>query len=473
MKQTEHSVEEPLGRVAVSGFEVLTSVAIEQSNLGAIQHNVKSYGGPVILSLPWRLLFTRHAGACRNVGNNVGDGGLSAVETKPVKIDWDFAQSELRDATARNNNDTNANSTTGDEVEGGGFIEHGCVLDVDENVSSKPDALEQQKEDVAQQPQPAEEANGVNCEGEQEGGAPSSDGGPLAAAPEIAGSSETMGVDAPPSPGVPPAEIFPARSARSEEISQTVPASPSGAAVEEPAPSTETISKHEECLKPQPQDDASAPSPSSGVVLPILAEPGSKCDPPLTTATAVPTEEDASLVRKEVADTPPAADCDASSAAPAGASVAQTAEPQQTIQDVHQPSEKCGAEEPQTEAEPANADHDERGKLDRSSSHADATQADGRHSQDTRVVPPPSPLPPPLPPPSPKAGGKNETELTASSKAVHVNKATLMELQRAREAWREAEGELERSQEERDELRATLQAVGTIPVFSSSQKQQA
>ena len=41
-----------------------------------------------------------------------------------------------------------------------------------------------------------------------------------------------------------------------------------------------------------------------------------------------------------------------------------------------------------------------------------------------------------------------------------MNKAILIELQRAREAWRGAEGELERIQEEMDELRATLQAVG-------------
>ncbi|CAN0361283.1 unnamed protein product, partial [Ectocarpus sp. 12 AP-2014] len=47
----------------------------------------------------------------------------------------------------------------------------------------------------------------------------------------------------------------------------------------------------------------------------------------------------------------------------------------------------------------------------------------------------------------------------ASSRAAVINKATLIELKRAREAWRGAEGELERSQQERDELRAILQAV--------------
>lgn len=47
----------------------------------------------------------------------------------------------------------------------------------------------------------------------------------------------------------------------------------------------------------------------------------------------------------------------------------------------------------------------------------------------------------------------------ASSRAAVINKATLIELKRAREAWRGAEGELERSQLERDELRAILHAV--------------
>ncbi|CAM9137560.1 unnamed protein product [Ectocarpus sp. 4 AP-2014] len=47
----------------------------------------------------------------------------------------------------------------------------------------------------------------------------------------------------------------------------------------------------------------------------------------------------------------------------------------------------------------------------------------------------------------------------ANSRAAVINKATLIELKRAREAWRGAEGELERSQQERDELRAILQAV--------------
>ncbi|CAN0092862.1 unnamed protein product [Ectocarpus sp. 6 AP-2014] len=47
----------------------------------------------------------------------------------------------------------------------------------------------------------------------------------------------------------------------------------------------------------------------------------------------------------------------------------------------------------------------------------------------------------------------------ASSRAAVINKATLIELKTAREAWRGAEGELERSQQERDELRAILQAV--------------
>lgn len=401
-------------------------------------------------------LLPPHAGARSNTRNDVSDGGPSAVETKPVKIDWDFAQRELKDATARNN-DNLANiggaDKTNDNIAGGGLAEQERNLDVDENASAKPEIPEQREEDVAQQPQLAAGASRVECEGEQKGDAPPLDGGPVEAAPELSGLSEMMGKDTSSSPGALSGEMTPAESARSAEMSQTGPApapTPGAAAVEEPAPSAESTNEHEERSTPQTQSDVSAPSPSPGMeppsAAPVPPEPSPKCDPPLATAAVVPTEEDSSSMT-------------------AGAPVAQAAELQKNEQEVSQPSEKCDVGEPPTDAELPNANSDdERGKVNRPASSADATQDDGRRVQDTPAAPapPPPPLPPPLPPPSPKAGVQNMAELIASSKAVHVNKATLMELQRAREAWRGAEGELERSQEERDELRATLQAVGTM-----------
>lgn len=411
------------------------------------------------MSIPVYSSLTPHEGA---YSNNIRDGGRSTTKTKPVKIDWEFAQRELRDAaTSIKNgswNNTDVEHTTNKMAsETDGLVEQELHLDelVDGNASAKPEAPEHREEDVAQQPQLAEGANRVEREGKPKGDAPSPDGGPSAEAPETSGSSEMVGVDTSPSPGALAGEISPAMISPSEETSQPVSASTPGAPVSEPAPSPspEAINKPEEYLAPQTPESASA--------TPVLPEPTCKCDTPLAKATTAPAEEGASSNR-EIADTLPTAERGTSPAMAAVAAVAQTAEPPDTALKAGQPSsEKCGGREIPTKAGLPKIDPDERATPDRPACNADATTDDGRHIQATLVAPPSQP--PPLPPSSPKAGGHTEAELTATTKAIQANKATLMELQRAREAWRGAEGELERSQEERDELRATLQAVGAIP----------
>lgn len=89
-----------------------------------------------------------------------------------------------------------------------------------------------------------------------------------------------------------------------------------------------------------------------------------------------------------------------------------------------------------------------------SSPKNEEAQEDGRLDSAPRLQTPPR---------SPVAKGTTMAACCdAAATAVYAHKvktALDIELQRAREAWRGAEGELERSQEERDELRAALQVV--------------
>lgn len=421
--------------------------------------------------------------ACGNgIKNSINAGGPSAVETKPLKIDWDFAQKELRDATTKIENDAFNNAgveTTADTTADDGPVEQDSGLDVNERASAKPEAPEQW-----QQPQLPEAGSNVACEGELKRHEPTSTVSEepnfpsersLAAAPETSGSSEILSAGMAPSPETLPGETPSARLTRSEEMPQMAPAPLPGAPVAAPVPAapTEALNSCNEDLAPQKQDIVSAPSPASdrepraSTSVP-LPPPSPECDPPLATVTPAPAEETDSSHGREIVDTPLASDGDAS---PEMVDAAKTlnAAAQSIMQKTTQSSEKGGGRAAPTEAElPNDVDRDQRGALEQPPSQADPARDDGRHAQAAHVAPPPPPPPSPPPPLPPKVGAQNETELTSSSKAIHVNKATLVELQRAREAWRGAEGELERSQEERDELRATLQAVGTKPSLTRS-----
>eukprot|EP00903_Cladosiphon_okamuranus_P016262 g14998.t1 len=379
------------------------------------------------------------------------DGGHFAVEIKPMKIDWEFAQRELRDAATSINNG-NSNNTevepTPNKIAGetDGLVEKKLALDghVAGNASAKSEVPEHREEDVAQQPQLSEEANRLGCE------EPLPGGGTSAEASNTSGTSEMMGVDTSPSPGALPGETFPARISPSEETSHPVPASAPGDPLGEPA-----LSPLREVNKPA--DHVPPRTPLGASATPVALEPSYKCDPQSATATFAPVE-DGTSPHEEITDTLPKSERVASPAMASAAPVVQTAEPpDKALQGAQPLSEKFGDGDVPTETELSNGDPDERAALDRLTCNADATIDDEFYSQATRVAPPPQP--PPLPPPSPKAGGQTEAELSATTKAIQVNKATLVELQRARVAWRGAEAELERSQDERDELRATLQAV--------------
>lgn len=386
-----------------------------------------------------------------------------------MKADWDFAQRELREntSTKTNNNSfhtTGVDNSNSNNMAGDDLVEQERELDANENAPAKSEVPGKRKEDSTKQPHLSEGADRLvfESEGEQKGDSPSSPAsggkpspsrGPLAAALEISRSSEMMGVDLPPCPGGLPVEMSAARLTRSEEMSQTAPASAPGAPEAVASPSTQTQNNNEDCLAPQTQCDVSGPSPSSGL------------EPPSSTS-VLPVPRPSSH-GEEIVQTLPASDRDASAAMAAVAVVAQNKTAQNTKQKSTQSCQEDSSAAP-TEAEFPDTDSGKNRQLDPPPSNTDAEQEDGRHSQATYVAPPSPPSP--LPPPSLKARRQNEAELTASNKAIHVNKATLMELQRAREAWRGAEGELERSQEERDELRATLQAVGTIRPQSSTHR---
>lgn len=141
----------------------------------------------------------------------------------------------------------------------------------------------------------------------------------------------------------------------------------------------------------------------------------------------------------------------------------------------------AAATEPSTPEAPRSLQRDIGGDRDQATvaQQRPSTTAEEMESKDT--VDPASPIrveaqkeggvgsPPQDETPPSSSTETNKTPIADSSAAAtavyaHKVKAALdVELKRAREAWRGAEGELERSQEERDELRAALQLVSGRP----------